>query len=74
MQGLATTAGSRQLDGYVPPYDATSVARLRAAGAVLLGKTNMDEFGMGSSCENSGFKVGCRWAGWKTTVQPSSAT
>lgn len=55
-QGLATTAGSRQLDGYVPPYDATSVARLRAAGAVLLGKTNMDEFGMGSSCENSGFK------------------
>jgi Asp-tRNA(Asn)/Glu-tRNA(Gln) amidotransferase A subunit family amidase len=41
--GLQTTAGSQQLAGYVPPYDATAVARLRAAGAVLLGKTNMDE-------------------------------
>lgn len=57
-QGQPTTAGSRQLEGYTPPYDATAVARLRAAGAVLLGKTNMDEFGMGSSCENSGFQVG----------------
>jgi len=54
-RGLATTAASRLLDGYVPPYDATAVARLRAAGAVVLGKTNCDEFAMGSSTENSAF-------------------
>ncbi len=54
-EGLATTCGSRILDGYVPPYDATSVARLRAAGAVVLGKLDMDEFAMGSSTENTAF-------------------
>lgn len=55
--GMRTTAGSRVLDSYLPPFDATTVARLRAAGAVLIGKTNMDEFGMGSTTENSAYKV-----------------
>ncbi|WP_248346340.1 Asp-tRNA(Asn)/Glu-tRNA(Gln) amidotransferase subunit GatA [Anaeromyxobacter paludicola] len=55
-QGVPTTAGSRILEGYVPPYDATVVERLQAAGAVSLGKLNMDEFAMGSSNENSAYK------------------
>ena len=52
---LPTTAGSRILEGWRPPYDSSAVARLRAAGAVVIGKTNLDEFAMGSSTENSGF-------------------
>ncbi len=55
--GIRTSCGSLMLDNFVAPYDATAVARLNAAGVVMLGKTNMDEFAMGSSCETSFYGV-----------------
>ncbi len=57
VRDLATTCASKVLDGYIPPYTATAVERMRSAGAIVVGKTNCDEFSMGSTTENSGYQV-----------------